>query len=130
MPSSNMDRLESIVAGLPEAVRVNVAEWGDHPTFRVRNKNFVFANDDATRLSFKLTREEAAAVVATDERAHPAGYGLGRHGWVALDLEAEASPERWDEVVEWIETSYTLVAPKKLARQILERISTPPDHDT
>jgi hypothetical protein len=35
--SSNMTRLEAVVAKLPEAVRVDVAEWGDHPTFRVRN---------------------------------------------------------------------------------------------
>jgi predicted DNA-binding protein (MmcQ/YjbR family) len=129
MPSSNMERLEALVAELPEAVRVNVAEWGDHPTFRVRNKNFVFTNDEATQLSFKLTKEEAAAVVATDDRALPAGYGLGRHGWVALDLESDASPDRWGEVVEWVETSYTLVAPKKLAQQVLDRIPSSSGND-
>ncbi len=119
--SSNMTRLEALVAKLPEAVRVDVAEWGDHPTFRVRNKNFVFCNDDATSLSFKLTPDEAAAVVATDRDAHPAGYGLGRHGWVALDLAPDTTPDRWHEVAEWVHTSYTLVAPKTLARQVLDR---------
>jgi predicted DNA-binding protein (MmcQ/YjbR family) len=122
--SSNMDRLEAIVARLPEAIRVDVEAWGDHPTFRVRNKNFVFSNDTATNLSFKLTTEEAAAVVATDVNANPAGYGLGRHGWVAYDLEPDAGDERWQEVTEWIETSYTLVAPKTLARRVHPR----PDH--
>ena len=34
----NMARLEAIVAELPEAQRVDIAEWGDHPTFRVRGK--------------------------------------------------------------------------------------------
>jgi predicted DNA-binding protein (MmcQ/YjbR family) len=87
----------------------------------------VFADDEATNLSFKLSKEEAAAVVATDQGAQPAGYGLGRHGWVTLELEADAGPDRWDEVVEWIETSYTLVAPKKLARLVLERIPSPAD---
>ena len=96
---------------------MNVEEWGDHPTFRVRKKNFVFSNADATSLSFKLSKEEAAAVVATEQR-HPAGYGLGRHGWVAYDLEPNASADRWEEVTEWVETSYTLVAPKTLARQV------------
>jgi hypothetical protein len=33
-----MLRLERIVADLPEAERVDIAEWGDHPTFRVRGK--------------------------------------------------------------------------------------------
>lgn len=120
--TSNMVRLQALVADLPEATRVDVEKWGDHPTFRVRNKNFVFANIEATNLMFKLSKEEAAAVVATDDGAHPGGYGLGRHGWVALDLEPDADPDRWEEVAEWIETSYTLVAPKTLARQVLDRL--------
>ena len=99
-----MTRLEELVAGLPEAERVDVAEWGDHPTFRVRGKNFVFSDDRAEHLPFKLSKEEAAAVVATDPAASPAGYGLGRHGWVSLDLEPDADDARWDEVREWVRT--------------------------
>ena len=75
-----MARLEGIVARLPEALRVDIEAWGGEPTFRVRNKNFVFTNQSATGLSVKLPREEAAAVVATDPTAEPTGYGLGRHG--------------------------------------------------
>ena len=40
-----MARLEALVARLPEAERVDVEAWGDHPTFRVRGKNFVFSDD-------------------------------------------------------------------------------------
>ena len=118
---SNMARLEAIVAQLPQGERVDVEEWADHPTFRVRGKNFVFSNETATSLSFKLSQVEAAAVVATDPDAHPAGYGLGRHGWVALDLGTDTDDDRWTEVTEWIRTSYTLVAPKKLARIVIEQ---------
>jgi predicted DNA-binding protein (MmcQ/YjbR family) len=116
-----MARLEAIVAELPEAVRVDVAEWGDHPTFRVRSKNFVFCDDTATSLTVKLSKEEAEAVVATDPGAEPAGYGLGRHGWISFSLVPGASDARWTEVTEWIRTSYTLVAPKKLARAVLDQ---------
>ena len=119
-----MARLEAVVAELPEAVRVDVEEWGGHPTFRVRGKNFVFSNDTATNLSFKLSKDEAIAVVATDDDAHAAGYGLGRHGWIALDLPNRVSKARWKEVTEWIRTSYTLVAPKTLARIILDQDAT------
>ncbi len=118
-----MSRLEAAVADLPEAVRVDVAEWGDHPTFRVRGKNFVFCDDTATSLTVKLSKEEAEAVVATEATAEPAGYGLGRDGWVSIEVEDEAGEERWAEVVEWIRTSYTLVAPKKLAQVVLEQDS-------
>ncbi len=114
-----MARLEEICTSLPEARRVNVEAWDDHPTFRVRDKNFVFSNQTATNFSFKLTTEEAAAVVATDPDAQPSTYGLGRHGWVAIDLATDADDERWSEVTEWIRISYTLVAPKTLARVVL-----------
>ena len=116
----NMERLERIVAELPEAVRVDVSEWGDHPTFRVRNKNFVFSDDKAMHLSVKLDKDEAAAVVATDDAVSPAGYGLGRHGWVSIDVPADAGEDRWELLREWIRTSYTLVAPKKLAQQVFD----------
>ncbi len=38
-----MARLEQIVARLPQAERVDVEAWGDHPPFRGNGKNFVFA---------------------------------------------------------------------------------------
>lgn len=118
----NMDRIEKIVAGLPEAVRVDVAEWGDHPTFRVRGKNFIFCDSAGRELSVKLSREEAEAVVATDPDVHPAGYGLGRHGWIAFHVADDAGAARWREIEEWIRTSYTLVAPRRLARVVEDRI--------
>lgn len=115
---TNMDRLEAIVARLPEAERVDIAEWGDHPTFRVNGKNFVFCDQAAQHLSLKLPKEEAAAVVATDPLVEPTGYGLGRHGWIAFSVEEDAGAERWREIEEWVRTSYTLVAPKRLAKLV------------
>lgn len=117
---NNMARLEKLVSRLPEAERVDVAEWGDHPTFRVRGKNFVFSAEDASGFSLKLPKEEAAAVVATDPLVQPAGYGLGKHGWVDVTVGEAVDDERWAQVEEWIRTSYTLVAPKRLARQVLD----------
>ncbi|HEX2048862.1 MAG TPA: MmcQ/YjbR family DNA-binding protein [Acidimicrobiales bacterium] len=115
-----MERLEGIVARLPEAERVDIEEWGDHPTFRVRGKNFVFSDQAARQLSVKLPKEEAAAVVATDAAVDPAGYGLGRHGWIALTVEDGAGDERWQQIEEWVRTSYSLVAPRRLARLVIE----------
>ncbi len=116
--ANRMERLERIVGELPEAERVDIAEWGDHPTFRVRGKNFVFCDRDAGHLTVKLPREEAAAVIATDDAAEPAGYGLGRHGWVSVTVPARAGTARWAEIREWVRTSYALVAPKRLARVV------------
>jgi predicted DNA-binding protein (MmcQ/YjbR family) len=120
-----MDRLEAVVARLPQAQRVDVEAWDGEPTFRVSGKTFIFSAPDATGISVKLPKEEAAAVVATDPNAAPTGYGLGRHGWVSLSIPTTASTARWREIEEWIRTSYTLVAPKKLARVVLEEDEQP-----
>ena len=114
-----MKRLEAITAALPETHRVDVEAWEGEPTFRVRNKTFVFSAPDASSLSVKLTPDEAEAVVATDPDVTPTGYGLGRHGWVTVQLGKRPSRARWEELTEWIRTSYTLVAPKSLARAVL-----------
>ncbi len=115
-----MARLERIVARLPEAQRVDIEAWGGEPTFRMRGKNFVFTDLTASGVSVKLPKEEATALVATDPLASPTGYGLGRHGWIAITLDDDASDDRWREVEEWVRTSYTLVAPRRLARLVLE----------
>jgi predicted DNA-binding protein (MmcQ/YjbR family) len=117
---SNMKKLEAIVAKLPEAQRVDIEAWGGEPTFRVNGKNFIFTDAKATGLSVKLPKDEAAAVVATDKGAEPTGYGLGRHGWVSVQLGAKPSAARWREIEEWVRTSYTMVAPKKLAKLVLD----------
>ena len=118
MAQDHLRRLEQIATSLPEAERVDIEAWGGEPTFRVRGKNFVFAGRDGRSLSVKLTPEEAAAVVASDPDATPTGYGLGRSGWVSLRLPARPSAARWQEVAEMIRISYTLVAPKRLARLV------------
>ena len=118
-PVDNLERIERIVARLPEAERVDIEAWEGEVTFRVRNKNFVFAGIDASGVSVKLPKEEATAVVATDPLAEPSGYGLGRHGWVSVRIGDGADEDRWQQVEEWVRTSYTLVAPKTLARVVL-----------
>ena len=118
--ANNLPRVEKIALALPEATRVDIEAWDGEPTFRVRKKNFVFASNDGSVITVKLPKEEAEAVVGSDPDASPCGYGLGRHGWVTVLLKSRPSKARWEEVEEWIHTSYTLVAPKTLARQVLD----------
>ena len=116
--ANNMARLERLVSGLPETARVDVEAWGGEPTFRVRGKTFIFTDPQAQSVTVKLSKEEAAAVVATDSLAEPTGYGLGRHGWVSVRI-GRGGRDRWALVEEWVRTSYTLVAPKALAKIVL-----------
>ncbi|HEX6500458.1 MAG TPA: MmcQ/YjbR family DNA-binding protein [Micromonosporaceae bacterium] len=123
----NLRRLARIAAALPEADRVDVPGWDGEPTFRVRGKVFLFASPSGTSIYVKLPHPEAEALVAGDDAVTPMRYGLGRHGWIQARLPTDADAERWQEIAEWIRTSYTLVAPKKLAR-LLDQApgSTPP----
>jgi predicted DNA-binding protein (MmcQ/YjbR family) len=116
----NMARLVAIVGRLPEAERVDIEAWGGEPTFRVRGKNFVFTDPEAGAVTVKLSKDEAAALVATDAGASPTGYGLGRHGWVSIEVGSDADAARWQLLEEWVRTSYTLVAPKTRARVVLD----------
>ena len=116
--TGHLPRLEAIALALPEAERVDIEAWDGEPTFRIRGKNFVFANSAGTGMSVKLPKDEAAAVVEHDGHAEPTGYGLGRHGWVSITFPSRMSAARWEQVEEWVRTSYTLVAPKTLARQV------------
>ncbi len=118
-PTGNMKKLTAIVAELPEWERVDIEAWGGEPTFRVRKKNFVFANHEANVITFKLSKDEAEAVVGADDACDPCGYGLGRHGWVTARVPSRSTAARWREIREWVRTSYTLVAPRKLARVVL-----------
>ena len=70
----------------------------------------------------KMSREDAAAVVATVADAAPTGYGLGNHGWVSVRLPKWLSRDRWNEIEDWIFTSNTRAAPKTLARQVLTAV--------
>lgn len=116
---AHIDRIAEVALDLPEAMRVDIEAWDGQPTFRVRGKNFVFTDPAGTYLTVKLSKEEAAAVVAADPDVSPTGYGLGRHGWISVRLPETLDGDRWEEIVEWILTSYTLVAPKTLAAQIV-----------
>src|SRR5262245_49081307 len=87
--TENMRRLMDVALTPPEAERVDIEAWDGEPTFRVRGKNFVFTDPEANHLTVKLPKDEAAAVVAAEPGAKPAGYGLGRHGWVQLTLSPD-----------------------------------------
>jgi hypothetical protein len=39
-------------------------------------------------------------------------------GWISLTLASDADDDRWQQVEEWVRTSFILVAPKTLARLV------------
>jgi predicted DNA-binding protein (MmcQ/YjbR family) len=115
--SAQLDRMRSLALALPESTEE--LTWGTEVNFRVRKKIFLFPGDGGS-LCVKADRDELPALLG-DPRVRPAPY-LARGGWIVMDLSTGAVD--WDEVDELIRTSYCLIAPKTLARQV-ESTSSP-----
>jgi predicted DNA-binding protein (MmcQ/YjbR family) len=61
----------------------------------------------------KLKDEAAHAHALASPGAEPAGYGLGRSGWVSIPLERQGAPAA-ELLCDWVEESYRTIAPKRL----------------
>lgn len=47
----------------------------------------------------------------------PAGYGLGKAGWVSIPLEQQGAPAA-EVLCDWVEDSYRVIAPKRLIAEL------------
>jgi predicted DNA-binding protein (MmcQ/YjbR family) len=105
------DALRAFAFALPEAYEDD--PWGESVA-KVRKKVFVFFGvSDQFGMCVKLP--ESAAGVLAMPFAEPAGYGLGKSGWVVIKW----SPDLPVELMEsWILESYRAVAPRTLAAQL------------
>ena len=106
-------RLRRLCLDLPEVEEK--LTWGEHPTFRVRDKIFAIlgGEGDAT-VRLKATKEAQAALVGSEPETFSVPAYVGHHGWVRVDLE-RVDPEELRELV--IE-AWLLTAPKRVARQL------------
>lgn len=109
MPDTRAELL-AFALSLPEA-------WEDHPwgesVAKVRSKIFVFLGTDSSgRFTVKLDESHEHAL--SIEGAAPTGYGLGKSGWVTVPL----ADVPLDVLRDWVEESYRIVAPKRLAARL------------
>ncbi len=93
--------------------------WGGSVA-KVNKKVFVFLGPDEgegpLRFTLKLTDEDVHADALAAPGAEPAGYGLGKSGWVTVPFREGIPPV--EVLREWIEDSYRAVAPKRLSVQL------------
>jgi predicted DNA-binding protein (MmcQ/YjbR family) len=94
--------------------------WGESVA-KVGKKVFVFLGvDDGSHplgITVKLRDAAAHAHALTCPGAEPAGYGLGRSGWVSVPLEPKGAPAA-DLLCDWVEESYRAIAPKRLTAEL------------
>jgi predicted DNA-binding protein (MmcQ/YjbR family) len=123
------EKVREFALGLPGAVEE--FPWGESVA-KVNKKVFVFLGvDDGSHplgVTVKLKGEPAHAHALSCPGAEPAGYGLGRSGWVSIPLQEKGSPAA-ELLCDWVEESYRTIAPKRLTAQLDGALSRDPtDH--
>ncbi|HEY2427935.1 MAG TPA: MmcQ/YjbR family DNA-binding protein [Acidimicrobiales bacterium] len=101
------ERLRRFALSLPEAYED--FPWGE-TVVKVNKKVFAFLGT-GDRFTVKLHDSHPQALAVPG--AVPAGYGLGRAGWVTISLAEDTPPA--GVLCDWIEESYRIVAPKRLS---------------
>ncbi|MFJ9407834.1 MmcQ/YjbR family DNA-binding protein [Streptomyces sp. NPDC101393] len=117
-PAAVRERVRAFALGLPGAVEE--FPWGESVA-KVNKKVFVFlgVGDGSYPLGMtvKLKDPEVHAHALTSPGAEPAGYGLGKAGWVQIPMEPAGAPAA-DLLCDWVEESYRVIAPKKLVAEL------------
>ncbi|MFD9329528.1 MmcQ/YjbR family DNA-binding protein [Streptomyces sp. NPDC060065] len=112
------EKVREFALGLPGATEE--FPWSESVA-KVNKKVFVFLGmDDGSYplgVTLKLKDEEAHAHALTSPGAEPAGYGLGKSGWVRIPLEEQGAPAV-ELLCDWVEESYRVIAPKKLVAEL------------
>jgi predicted DNA-binding protein (MmcQ/YjbR family) len=111
---SDFAALRDYGLGLPEAVED--FPWG-HSALKVRNKTFVWLDKSEGALSLTVKLPVSRDFALVFDFTEPAGYGLGRSGWISCRFAKEEAADL-DLMRRWIAESYRAVAPKKLAATI------------
>ncbi len=117
---ARMERCTEIVREMPETGRYL---HGEHAGFTVRKKKFAYFlnnhhGDGKVSIACKVMPGDNKSLAAAQPSRYYLPAYVGPMGWVALRLDRGAID--WDEVRELLRTSYALLAPKRLARAVID----------
>jgi predicted DNA-binding protein (MmcQ/YjbR family) len=91
--------------------------WPGHMDLAVKDKTFAYLSPDGEPLGISCKLPRSCALALSLPHTEPAGYGLGKSGWVAAKFPDDDTPPI-DMLKEWIDESYRAQAPKKLIAQL------------
>lgn len=108
--------LRAFALGLPGAKEEH--PWGE-TVAKVNKKIFVFfgSAEDKGKVHFGVKLPESHRYALTLPYTKPAGYGLGKSGWVDVRYDLREAPPV-ELFLEWIEESYRTIATKKLVARL------------
>jgi hypothetical protein len=101
------DTFRRIALSLPETEERET--WGE-ATFRVRSKIFAMLDGDGKRGSLKASKEEQAALLASDPATFFYPSYVGVHGWIGVVVRTADT----DELLELLTEAWRMTAPKPL----------------
>lgn len=95
--------------------------WGER-AYKVAGKVFLFMHAlerEGAGAGFVVTMKLPfrSADALEESWAEPAGYGMGRHGWVTMRFPADVAPPL-PQLLDWLDESYRAVAPKRLVKML------------
>ena len=113
-PNSAKDAVRAFALGLPGA-------WEDHPwgesAIKVGKKVFACLGVPGPGFGMSVKLPDSGGAILAAPFARPAGYGLGKSGWVEMTFGADEEPPL-DLLLECVLESYRAVAPKTLAQEL------------
>lgn len=86
--------------------------WG-HTALKVRGKTFVWLAETDGQFSMTVKLPVSRDFAEVFDFASPAGYGLGKSGWISCRFAPGEAPDL-GLMKRWLAESYRAVAPKKL----------------
>lgn len=112
-----LEQVRAICGPLPEVEEL-INGFG-HTVMKVRGKTFVMMgeNEGHPNLSFKADKE--GQFLLLQQGGYVKTPYIGHHGWVSVDQRADPN---WNELSGLIKEAYLLAAPKKLVKQVLEKV--------
>ena len=100
--------------------------WGER-VIKVGKKIFLFVSGpESERPVATVKLPESRDHALSYPEAFPTRYGLGKHGWVTLFVDAVPDEER-EVLLDFVEESYRAVATKTLVKRLDAELAAPHD---
>jgi predicted DNA-binding protein (MmcQ/YjbR family) len=104
------DKLRAFALDYPDTIED--FPWG-HSAFKVSKKVFLFLVLEKDELSMSMKLPKSGKSALKNKFASPAGYGMGKHGWVTMRF-APGERVPFVDLTDWIDESFRAIAPKKI----------------
>lgn len=114
-----VDELRSWGLTLPGAHRKS--PWPDHDDLAVKDKTFAYLPAKGRPFSLSCKLPYTAYEALQLPFAEPTAYGLGKSSWVSFNPPEDQVPSL-DRLKAWVEESYRAQAPRKLVKELDDRV--------